>query len=718
MRLRLAVLVCLALLAVPGLASADVFLRVFAPGAAVWGGNNQTVKLTVGTAPITLRVDARTGGMAAPDLTGVSLQYFLDEQPLSPVLTGPTTGTSLFTWTWTPPAGFKGVHTLQAKWVSGGPAGTIYKSFSTMTFGALDLGTQRLPALAPFTIAGTSLSAAAVSDAVNWFSYSGNPPTLPNIPLRGIGAPYPPVNPQALLSSNGWIIEPLTNPGQSYSQAIPRLCYESNGQPWVCNWYQQEGNLSFKAAPDVVKDLHTDGPRGTSAVSAYNTCVATPDRPGYGTCVDLSGRVATISPTGYVHTLVGPSQACDTCPVVWKGDFAGGLRFNTPNDLSYDFVDPRYLYIADTGNNRIAKIDLAVSPPKITTLAGGTLGYLDGPGLTARFNKPYSVVSHGAHPCPGRPEFNDCVHLYVADLDNGAIRVLELHRYGEIPAVTTLLGGPTKLPDKDASFADPTPFVQTCDPTVAGCTVNWPMTLRWDSDFNPIIAETNTGAIRRYNWTTKKLELITVRPGGKRTRYPGWLWMEVDRRGEVGPKDRIFWSTSVTSSGDIFTISPDGTSIIQLDGSGGPQQGQARYVGDLPGHYAWGIGIIWGKLWTTGYGSVGMREWRPYTAADHQTALNITYYQSGRSILGAHPQIGALYGGRGWTRLGLKTWDEQGNLSDVDLKAWLRTLIPMLTDDQALRVMYYIRWNSLRAMAEPILVPGSAGWVPLGPGTP
>ena len=697
-------------LAVPLAAQADVFLRVLAPGATT-GGNQQAVTLKVTAAPIVLRVDAKTEGMTGADLTGASVQYFLDEQPLSSVVTGPATGTAQFAWTWTPPAGFKGVHVLQAKVVTGGPVGAVYKSFGTMVFGAVHTGAQRLPALSPFTTAGTSLSASAEKPEVAWFQYPGTPPVLPSLPLRGILAPYPPANPQALISAAGWVVEPLTNAGHGYSAAVPSLCYE-NGQPWVCKHYQQAGNLSFVAAESVVADLHTDGPRGTNVVSPYNTCVPTPERPGYGTCVDLSGRVTNIGPTGYVHTIVGPWQACDTCPVEWRGDFAGGLRFNTPNDINYDFVDKTILYVADTGNHRIARIDLKTTPPKITTLAGGAgRGYLDGPGLTAKFNEVYSVISHGPHPCPGRPEFNDCIHLYAGDMRNGAIRLLDLHRQGEIPVVSTIIGGPTKLPPVDAAYATPANYVQTCDQ--AACSVNWPMVVRWDSNFNLIIGETTTGAIRRYNWSTKQLELITIRPGGKRTEFPGWLWLDVDRRGEVGPKDDILWGTSVTSSGDLFRISADGTRISQMDGSGNLQEGQGRYVPDFPGHYAWMISIIWGKLWLSGYGSVGIREARPFTAADHQTALNTTYYNSGRTIMGDHAEVSALYGGKGWNRLGLKTWDEQANLADADLKTWLRSLIPTLTDDQVLRAMYYIRWNSLRAMAEPILV----GQV-MGPGTP
>lgn len=91
-------------------------------------------------------------------------------------------------------------------------------------------------------------------------------------------------------------------------------------------------------------------------------------------------------------------------------DGAGtGARFNTPYGLTADGV---FIYVADTLNQRIRKIHSATA--QVTTLAGdGTGGYLDGTGTGARFNTPAGVVRAGTK-------------LYVADLGNNRIRSVDL----------------------------------------------------------------------------------------------------------------------------------------------------------------------------------------------------------------------------------------------------------------------------------------------------
>ncbi len=69
------------------------------------------------------------------------------------------------------------------------------------------------------------------------------------------------------------------------------------------------------------------------------------------------------------------------------------------------------LYVADTYNSRIRRIDLATGA--VSTLAGGAPGWQDGAGSTARFYEPGGLdVADGK--------------LYIADTNNHAIRVLDL----------------------------------------------------------------------------------------------------------------------------------------------------------------------------------------------------------------------------------------------------------------------------------------------------
>jgi sugar lactone lactonase YvrE len=145
----------------------------------------------------------------------------------------------------------------------------------------------------------------------------------------------------------------------------------------------------------------------------------------YGVAVDRAGNVYVadtfnstirkITPAGVVSTLAGLSRS------VGNADGAGSTaRFSHPSSLTVD--NTGNIYVADTGNSTIRKIDPA---GVVTTLAGlaGSIGSADRAGSAARFNSPNGVAVDSA----------GCV--YVADTFNSTIRKIT-------PAgvVTTLAG--------------------------------------------------------------------------------------------------------------------------------------------------------------------------------------------------------------------------------------------------------------------------------------
>lgn len=81
-------------------------------------------------------------------------------------------------------------------------------------------------------------------------------------------------------------------------------------------------------------------------------------------------------------------------------------RFNAPEGIE---TDGKYLYIADTGNHAIRKLE--ISTLNVTTLAGkrGQIGSEDGAGPEASFNGPTAMTLLG--------DF-----LYITDTDNHTIR--------------------------------------------------------------------------------------------------------------------------------------------------------------------------------------------------------------------------------------------------------------------------------------------------------
>jgi DNA-binding beta-propeller fold protein YncE len=83
--------------------------------------------------------------------------------------------------------------------------------------------------------------------------------------------------------------------------------------------------------------------------------------------------------------------------------------FSGPRGIA---VDKKAIYVADTGNDVIRKID--ISTMQTSTLAGtGEEGDKDGPAAQAQFNNPGALCTDGAM-------------LYVLDADNHSIRKIDL----------------------------------------------------------------------------------------------------------------------------------------------------------------------------------------------------------------------------------------------------------------------------------------------------
>jgi DNA-binding beta-propeller fold protein YncE len=100
-------------------------------------------------------------------------------------------------------------------------------------------------------------------------------------------------------------------------------------------------------------------------------------------------------------------------------------RFNQPAGIAYDGAGA--LYVADSRNHTIRKIDIATG--SVTTVAGtaGVPGSLNGNGTAALFNQPSGVTVSGSN-------------LYVTDTMNHTIRSIEV---STATSTVTLLSGQT-----------------------------------------------------------------------------------------------------------------------------------------------------------------------------------------------------------------------------------------------------------------------------------
>ena len=122
-------------------------------------------------------------------------------------------------------------------------------------------------------------------------------------------------------------------------------------------------------------------------------------------------------PTGVVTGVAGSAMNFGSAD-----GSAGSARFNHPEGVAVCDAD---LYIADTANSTIRRIDLRTGTVSTAAGAAGFMGTADGIGNAARFNRPCGLTSDGSF-------------LYIADTGNHTIRRMALGTRD----VSTLAGAP------------------------------------------------------------------------------------------------------------------------------------------------------------------------------------------------------------------------------------------------------------------------------------
>ena len=281
-------------------------------------------------------------------------------------------------------------------------------------------------------------------------------------------------------------------------------------QPPALNW------------PAVVHPLAGGGERGFA--EGKGTAARFAD--SYGLVRDAAGNfyvsdagdnnlIRKIAPDGTVSTLAGRTEGF--------ADGAGhSAAFNTPSGLAIDAAGN--LYVADTGNNAIRKIDPA---GHVTTIAGdGQAGLRDGAAAQARFNGPLGL------------DVDQAGNVYVADTYNDAIR-----RISPDGQVTTIAGG------HGTGFADGTgPDAQ----------FDTPCNVMLDGQGVLIVADTHNDAIRKIALSGKAAVVSTLlhtlpeqhdallrRPTGLARSPDGLLYVSDSTRGRI---------LQLTDSGEIGSL--------------------------------------------------------------------------------------------------------------------------------------------------------------------
>ena len=134
--------------------------------------------------------------------------------------------------------------------------------------------------------------------------------------------------------------------------------------------------------------------------------------------------------TGVVTTIAGDGTqgALD--------DTGTAAQFFRPIGVTTDGIN---LYVVDSSNHRIRQI--AIATGVVTTIAGSTIGYLDGTGTAARFTFPTGVSTDGTN-------------LYVADGTNNFIRQIVIST-GEVTTIAGSTVGNLDGPGTVAQFYAP-----------------------------------------------------------------------------------------------------------------------------------------------------------------------------------------------------------------------------------------------------------------------
>jgi sugar lactone lactonase YvrE len=222
-----------------------------------------------------------------------------------------------------------------------------------------------------------------------------------------------------------------------------------------------DGGLATDAWISGPCDVKTDGPAGNIYFS--ETCVIATGGGGGGTGTGPLSRVRRVDAnTGIITTIAGTSSQAG-----FAGDCGPATQalLNTPVGLAFD--SNGNLFIADSGNNRIRRVDPRGT---ITTVAGnGSAAFSGdgGPATSASLNSPYGVAVDANG------------NLYIADLQNNRIRRVD----ATTGVITTIAGTGLATFDGDGVPA-------------TSASLNFPASLAFNSAGNLIFTDALNNRLR------------------------------------------------------------------------------------------------------------------------------------------------------------------------------------------------------------------------------
>jgi uncharacterized repeat protein (TIGR01451 family) len=247
--------------------------------------------------------------------------------------------------------------------------------------------------------------------------------------------------------------------------------------------------------------------------------------------------------TGLITTVAGDGV------IGFNGDgiLATAAHLAQPRSMAMDASGN--VFIADTNNNRIRKVDFLTG--LISTVAGnGSGGFVDGvPATTGRVNQPCGIAVDGSG------------NLYIADTQNNRVRKVDV----ATGLIGTLAGGATAGAVGDGGLA-------------TSALLNGPKSVALDAAGNVFIADTGNHRVRRIDRATGIITLVAGGAfgfggdGGPATsalmRFPAAVAVDAKGNLVVADTDNFRVRLVEARTGRITTVAGNGgTGFL---GDGGP----------------------------------------------------------------------------------------------------------------------------------------------------
>jgi hypothetical protein len=298
----------------------------------------------------------------------------------------------------------------------------------------------------------------------------------------------------------------------------------------------------------------------------------------------------------------------------------------------------------------------------------------------------------------------------VADAENSVIRKIDPRGN-----VSTLVGlGPFGEPITNTVANSPLTYAPLGSVPFSSAYINYPNVLRFDSKGNLVLGETVSQAIR---YLDLKAQTITTIAQFSRmgNGFGEQLWLDVDRKGNIGGQDDIIASLVAAHQNGLYRIPITGTLSVplpMLTGHGtSPIYSGHTLQSSMPWTSApWGVAIDdqEGRLVVSGVHSSGVVSLRLLQPTDPKYQLNMPYYVAGRNIwfsgtvanfpFGSRPSFAAVHGYEGHGSLGnVLNFDDLVSMTDAQLGAYLQAGAegsvprPELTGNDLRNLIYYVR---------------------------